>query len=91
MHMYGRIEQEHPFKGLDFVHAELSDSGGWQEPQFAAFCSSIIEQGFDPEKMDDVRGRLNKAGLQTYDCLSPPLMDMIATATAQKAGTFKSK
>jgi S-(hydroxymethyl)glutathione synthase len=49
-HLYGRIEQDHPFKGLDFVHAELSDEKGWQEPQFAAFVSSIIEQGFDPEK-----------------------------------------
>ena len=50
VHMYGRIEQAHAFKGLDFVHAELSDTSGWQEPQFAAFCASIIEQGFDPEK-----------------------------------------
>ena len=89
--MYGRIEQDHPFKGLDFVHAELSDSDGWQEPQFAAFVSSIIEQGFDPEKMHDVRSKFKNVGLESYDCLSPPLMDLIATYTAKQYGTFKAK
>lgn len=88
-HMYGRIEQDHPFKGLDFVHAELSDESGWQEPQFAAFVSSIIEQGFDPDKMGDVRSKLNSVGLQTYDCLSPTLMDLIATYTAKQSGALK--
>jgi S-(hydroxymethyl)glutathione synthase len=87
--MYGRIEQEHPFKGLDFVHAELSDESGWQEPQFAAFVSSIIEQGFDPDKMGDVRSKLNNVGLQTYDCLSPALMDLIATYSAKQSGALK--
>ncbi|KXL46577.1 hypothetical protein M433DRAFT_157708 [Acidomyces richmondensis BFW] len=91
VHMYGRIEQEHAFKGLDFVHTELSNDQGWQEPQFAAFCSSIIEQGFDPDKMNDIRSRFNKEGLQTYDCLSPPLMDLIATFISKKNGTFKAK
>jgi S-(hydroxymethyl)glutathione synthase len=86
-HMYGRIEKEHPFKGLDFVHAELSDKTGWQEPQFAAFCSSIIEQGFDPSGMDAIRGKFKSVGLATYDCLSPALMDAIASYTAGKAGT----
>lgn len=84
--MFGRIVVDHPFKGLDFVHVELSDEKGWQEPQFAAFVSSIIEQGFDPSGMDDVRFRLSKVGLQTYDALSPALMDVIATYTARKAG-----
>lgn len=86
VHLYGRIEKEHPFHGLDFVHAELSPQQGWQEPQFAAFVSSIIEQGFDPSGMDDVRGRLHKLGLETYDALSPALMDAIATWTAKKSG-----
>ena len=85
----GRIEQDHPFKGLDFVHAELSDEAGWQEPQFAAFCSSIIEQGFDPDKMNYVRDKLQSVGLQTYDCLSPALMDLIATYTAKQSGALK--
>ncbi|KAJ9161058.1 s- glutathione synthase [Coniochaeta hoffmannii] len=86
VHLFGRIEKEHPFKGLDFVHVELSDQKGWQEPQFAAFVSSIIEQGYKPDGMAGVRGRFKELGLETYDCLSPPLMDAIATWTAKKAG-----
>ena len=72
--MFGRIEQDHAFKGLDFVHVELSDEDGWQEPQFAAFVSSITEQGFDPENMWEVKDRLREKGLETYDALSPELM-----------------
>lgn len=90
VHMYGRIEKDHPFKGLDFVHAELSDKKGWQEPQFAGFVSSIIEQGFNPEGMGDVRARFRANGLETYDALSPALMDLIATHTAKASGALKS-
>ena len=87
VHMFGRIENKgHPFYGLDFVHTELSDEQGWQEPQFAAFVSSIIESGVSPDKMDGVRSRLQDIGLETYDCLSPPLMDAIATHVAKAAG-----
>ncbi|CAG9955112.1 unnamed protein product [Clonostachys rosea f. rosea IK726] len=86
VHLYGRIENEHPFKGLDFVHVELSSEKGWQEPQFAAFVSSIIEQGFDPEKIGEVRSKFKSIGLETYDSLSPPLMDAIATWTGKRAG-----
>ncbi|KAK0614360.1 Mss4-like protein [Immersiella caudata] len=89
--MYGRIEKEHPFKGLDFVHVELSKEKGWQEPQFAAFVSSIIEQGFDPKGMDEVRGKLKGLGLETYDALSPPLMDAIATWTGRKSGKLPAE
>lgn len=85
VHMYGRIENDHPFKGLDFVHAELSPEKGWQEPQFAAFVSSIIEQGYDPKKMDAVRSKLKASGLETYDSLSPALMDLIASWTYEKS------
>ncbi len=84
VHLYGRIEKAHAFKGLDFVHVELSDQKGWQEPQFAAFVSSIIEQGFPPEGIDEVRAKFAAVGLQTYDCLSPPLMDALASFTAQQ-------
>lgn len=86
-HMYGRIENTgHPFHGLDFVHTELSDSTGWAAPTFAAFVSSIIESGVDPARMDDIRGRLSEIGLTPYDCLSPPLMDAIATHVAKSKG-----
>ncbi|KKP02989.1 S-(hydroxymethyl)glutathione synthase [Trichoderma harzianum] len=86
VHLFGRIEKDHAFKGLDFVHVELSDVKGWQEPQFAAFVSSIIEQGFDPKDIDQVRGKFKSLGLETYDVLSPALMDMLAAFTAKQAG-----
>lgn len=87
VHMYGRIENKsHPFYGLDFIHTELSDDKGWSAPEFAAFVSSIIESGFSPAGMNGVRAKLKKLGLQPYDCLSPPLMDLIATHTAKAAG-----
>jgi S-(hydroxymethyl)glutathione synthase len=89
VHMYGRIEnKEHPFYGLDFVHTELSPASGWSEPQFAAFVSSVIEAGVDPSRMDGIRGRLRELGLEPYDCLSPPLMDAIATHVAKKSGAL---
>ncbi|KAI1371966.1 putative glutathione-dependent formaldehyde-activating enzyme [Hypoxylon crocopeplum] len=87
-HLYGRIEVDHAFKGLDFVHTELSPQEGWQEPQFAAFVSSIIEQGFDPSKIGEVREKFHAIGLETYDCLSPALMDLLATYTAKKTGAL---
>ncbi|WP_158806793.1 S-(hydroxymethyl)glutathione synthase [Beijerinckia sp. L45] len=81
VHMFGRIVKDHAFKGLDFVHVELSPEKGWQAPQFAAFVSSIIEQGYDPKGMDAVRGRFTELGLVPYDVLSPPLMDALAGYT----------
>lgn len=89
--MYGRIEDtSHPFFGLDFIHIELSDEEGWSAPEFAAFVSSIIEAGFDAERMEEVRGRLMQLGLEPYDCLSPPLMDFIATHVAKTSGKLAS-
>ncbi|KIW14724.1 S-(hydroxymethyl)glutathione synthase [Exophiala spinifera] len=85
-HLYGPIKKDHAFKGLSFVHTELSDEKGWQEPQFAAFVSSLIEQGYPPEKMDEVRAKLKSVGLEPYDALSPPLMDALATFAAKKSG-----
>jgi S-(hydroxymethyl)glutathione synthase len=90
VHMYGRIENKgHPFYGLDFVHTELSDQQGWSAPEFAAFVSSIIESGASPEMMPAVRARLHELGLEPYDCLSPPLMDAIATHTAKAKGVLQ--
>jgi S-(hydroxymethyl)glutathione synthase len=83
-HMYGRIENTgHPFYGLDFIHAELFEEAGANPPEFAAFVSSIIESGVDPSTMGAVRARLKELGLEPYDCLSPPLMDAIATHVAK--------
>jgi S-(hydroxymethyl)glutathione synthase len=90
VHMFGRIENtKHAFHGLDFVHTELSDQQGWSAPGFAAFVSSIIESGADPANQDAVRSRLNELGLPPYDCLSPPLMDAIATHAAKLSGVLK--
>ena len=91
VHMYGRIEKtSHPFYGLDFIHTELSPDDGWSAPGFAAFVSSIIESGTRPETMDDVRGTLRALDLEPYDCLSPPLMDAIATHVAKQSGVLPS-
>ena len=89
VHMYGRIENEnHPFFGLDFIHTELSKEEGWAAPEFAAFVSSVIESGSSPDQMEDIRARLSELGLVSYDCLSPALMDAIATHTAKAAGVL---
>jgi S-(hydroxymethyl)glutathione synthase len=82
--MVGRIENTgHPFFGLDFVHTERSPETGWSAPGFAAFVSSIIESGASPDQMDAVRTRLVDLALPPYDCLSPALMDVIATHAAK--------
>ncbi|HWH77578.1 MAG TPA: S-(hydroxymethyl)glutathione synthase, partial [Candidatus Binatus sp.] len=80
VHMYGRIDNVmHPLFGFDFIHPELSSDPGWAPPEFAAFVSSIIESGANPANMGAVRARLKAIGLEPYDCLSPALMDAIAT------------
>ncbi len=88
-HMYGRIDNEkHPFYGLDFIHTELSPDSGWSAPEFAAFVSSIIESGTPPDDMPAIRSTLKAKGLEPYDCLSPALMDAIATHTAKASGVL---
>jgi S-(hydroxymethyl)glutathione synthase len=91
VHMYGRIENaKHPFHGLDFIHTELSPQSGWSAPEFAAFVSSIIEAGAKPDQMGAVRARLRELKLEPYDCLSPPLMDAIATHIAKQSGVLRA-
>ena len=90
VHMYGRIENtSHAFFGLDFVHTERSTQSGWAQPTFAAFVSSIIESGAKPDNMDAVRATLVERGLAPYDCLSPPLMDALATNAAKLSGVLQ--
>jgi S-(hydroxymethyl)glutathione synthase len=90
VHMYGRIENKgHPFYGFDFIHTELSNEDGWAPPEFAAFVSSIIESGANPDNMGAVRARLKEIGLEPYDCLSPALMDAIAVHTAKARAAQK--
>jgi S-(hydroxymethyl)glutathione synthase len=90
VHLYGRIEKkDHAFYGLDFIHTELSKDAGWDGPGFAAFVSSIIESGTPPAVMADVRQTLRDKGLEPYDCLSPALMDILATQAAKAKGTYR--
>jgi S-(hydroxymethyl)glutathione synthase len=90
VHMVGPVERDHAFKGLDFIHPELFQVAGWAAPGFAAFVSSVIEAGVDPGRMDGIRGRLRELKLEPYDCLSPGLMDYVATWTAKRSGALKS-
>ena len=90
VHLYGRIEnKDHPLYGLDFIHTELSDDEGLALVEFAAFVSSIIELGTNPDDMDAIRARIREIGLEPYDCLSPPIMDLIATHTAKASGVLR--
>ena len=89
-HLYGRIEnKDHAFYGLDFIHTELSQDTGWEGPGFAAFVSSIIENGTPPSMMAEVRETLRSKGLEPFDCLSPDLMDALATQAAKLKGVFR--
>ncbi len=91
VHMYGRIENtKHPFYGFDFIHTELSKEQGWAAPEFAAFVSSIIESGTPPDRMPAVRSRLKELKLEPHDCLSPALMDAIATHVAKASGALRA-
>jgi S-(hydroxymethyl)glutathione synthase len=85
-HMYGPVEKEHAFKGLTFIHPELFTEAGAPPPEFAAFVSSVIEAGVDPAAMAGIRARLRELKLEPYDCLSPPLMDFLATYAAKAKG-----
>ena len=73
-HMYGRIEKDHPFKGLDFVHAELSSEKpvgrNRNSPRSARRSSSRVSsrRGWMPSAR-----QFKSVGLSTYDCLSPAL------------------
>jgi S-(hydroxymethyl)glutathione synthase len=86
-HMYGPVEKVHAFKGLSFIHPELFSEPGAPPPEFAAFVSSVIEAGVDPAQMPAIRARLREIGLEPYDCLSPALMDFLATFAVKAKGT----
>jgi S-(hydroxymethyl)glutathione synthase len=85
-HMYGPVEKDHAFKGLSFIHPELFTEPGAPPPEFAAFVSSVIEGGVDPAQMAAIRARLGEIGLASYDCLSPALMDVLATFAVKQKG-----
>jgi S-(hydroxymethyl)glutathione synthase len=86
--MYAPVEKDHAFKGLTFIHPELSRESGWAPPGFVAFVSSLIEGGVAPDRMNGIRGRIRDIGLVAYDCLNPPLMDALATFAAKRSGAL---
>jgi S-(hydroxymethyl)glutathione synthase len=86
--MYGPVERDHAFKGLDFIHSERFVEAGANPPGFAAFVSSVIEGGVDPSRMDGIRSQLKSIGLEPYDALNPTLMDVLATFAARKSGAL---
>jgi S-(hydroxymethyl)glutathione synthase len=91
VHMHGPIvNPKHAFNGLTFIHAERFEGSGWAAPEFAAFVSSVIETGTDPELMSGIRARLKELKLEPYDALSPPLMDMLAANTVKVNGVAKA-
>lgn len=91
-HLYGRLHnKDHAFFGLDFIHTELSKDGGWEGPGFGAFVSSVIEAGTPPSQMPAIRQALREKGLESYDCLSPTLMDLLATKAAELKGTLRKE
>ncbi|MEB0239072.1 glutathione-dependent formaldehyde-activating protein, partial [Pseudomonas sp. 5S3] len=59
---------------------------GWAAPGFASFVSSVIDTGTPPAEMDGIRARFGVIGLPTYDCLSPALMDALASHSAKQYG-----
>ena len=89
VHMHGPVERDHAFRGLSFIHPERFEDKSWPEPGFAAFVSSVIEGGVKPEATDGIRAKLKESGLEPYDCLSPGLMDYLATWTAKKTGVLQ--
>ena len=73
-----------PFSEL--LQQVMKGPSEWTEAErelFAAFVSSVIESGVSPSEMGGIRSRLKELGLEPYDCLSPPLMDAIATHVAK--------
>jgi S-(hydroxymethyl)glutathione synthase len=88
-HMYDAVpDPTHVFHGFIFIHPELSRQLGYAPPTFAAFVSSVIEGGVQPDQMGAVRARLSELGIQPYDCYSPELMDIVASHAAKAAGVL---
>jgi S-(hydroxymethyl)glutathione synthase len=50
----------------------------------------VIEAGTKPDQMSAIRARLKELKLEPYDCLSPGLMDHIATHTAKAKGVLSA-
>jgi S-(hydroxymethyl)glutathione synthase len=64
------------------LHSRTVQEAGSAAPELRRL-SSVIESGVAPSEMPGIRSRLKELGLEPYDCLSPALMDAIATHVAK--------
>jgi len=82
--MYGRIENKaHPFHGLDFIHVGCRRRAAGKSSRFAAFVPRSSSRARSRSDGRRARALEGASGLEPYDCLSPGLMDLIATNTAK--------
>ena len=44
VHMYGPVERDHAFKGLDFIHPERFQEDGWSPPALPLSCRRSSRQ-----------------------------------------------
>ncbi len=78
-HMIGSVKDPlHHFYGLSFVHPELASDNINPKIEFAAFCSSIVENGASASVMQNVREKLTKHEISCFDAFTPEIMDIIA-------------
>ena len=90
VHMYGRIEnQGHPFHGLR-LHPYRAVAGqrlvGARVRRLRVVDHRVGRQARSDGRRS-ARG-CKELGLEPYDCLSPPLMDAIATHAAKAKGVL---
>ena len=88
-HMQGPVERRTPFNGAGSSSTPSFERGLGAASRSRAFVSSIIESGTKPEQMAAIRAQLTTWACSPYDCLSPALMDYIATYTAKASGVLK--
>ena len=82
-HMYGRIENKgHPFYGLtSSIPSSSRKAARRHRVRGLRVLGDRVRR--HPSEMGGIRARLKELGLEPYDCLSPALMDAIATHVAK--------
>jgi len=76
--------KNHPFYGLDFVHTELSKKAAGPLRLSQRRCPPSSSPATSRRAWVRSAARLKELKLEPYDCLSPPLMDAIATHTPRQ-------